>query len=88
MPKQLRKNSSDITYWFKISWMYKAPIAKIPTKNDFNLNVIFEKKKLIINKIPQYKKLLEFKSSDKLNIHKDNKRNVIKDIFLLNLNIG
>ena len=43
-PKQFKKYSSDITYWFKISWMYKAAIANNPMNIDLYLKIRLEKR--------------------------------------------
>ena len=43
--KQFKKYSSDITYWFKTSWRYKAVMANNPINIDLYLKIRLEKLK-------------------------------------------
>ena len=42
--KQFKKYSSDITYWFKTSWMYKEAIANNPMNIDLYIKKKLEKR--------------------------------------------
>ena len=67
---QFKKNSSDITNWSKLNWIYKAPTAKKPTNKLFNLNLYLNKIKLITNSNIQNNLLKKINSLERLKTDK------------------